>query len=62
MSTATAERRQAAVFVGIPGKGEIGREEILEALRRAGLRTNRIRQQASEAARRSSVCKDRRFE
>lgn len=59
MTTATAERRQ--VFVGLPAQGEIGRAEILEALRRAGIRTERIRRQAAEAARQTAVCQDRRF-
>lgn len=62
MTTATAVRRQLAVFVGVPERGEIGRDEILMALRRAGARADRIRMQAAEAARRSAVCKDRRFE
>lgn len=64
MTTATLERRQAeAVFVGLPARGEIGREEIIEALRRAGDRADRRRRQAAEAlSRRPALCKDRRFE
>lgn len=63
MDATTAVRRQLAVFVGLPGRGEIGREEILQALRRAGHLADQRRQKAAEAVASDKPAKDRmRFE
>lgn len=66
MITAAAEKsagaRREAIYVGLPAPGEIGRMEILEALRRAGERSARIRREAAAAVRRQSACRDRSFE
>jgi hypothetical protein len=60
----TAEKRQVvelrgAVFVGLPAPGEIGRDEIMTALRRAGKRAAQIRMKAAAAWRAS---RDRVFD
>lgn len=64
MTTATAERRAAAggrdaIFVGLPERGEIGREAILEALRRAGQRVDQRRREAAAALSADRPARDR---